>query len=225
VIAVRVLGVLCALLFVTSTASAQVHGDASAQVGVMKRFASDRVVQNDVGFGPTAQLTAHLALIPLVYVGGYAGADTNVTGTDSFPQRNIFWGGARAKGMIPFVRGAARLWLFAGFGYAGVYQYARLPRLGGAFTDDPATLPRVQGANGGFFEVPFGVGASYKLRKPWHLTAELGARAVFGHSGAAYDGAPIVYQRSPSPQAPQRFPAPGIDRFALGLSVGVLIDL
>lgn len=82
---------------------------------------------------------------------------------------------------------------------------------------------RVEGAGGSFFEVPFGLGASYKLYKPWELCAELGARVGFGHTGSVY--------KDPGPQvtvpdfAGQNASPAGVDRFALGLTVGVLIDL
>lgn len=137
----------------------------------MKRFTTD------AGFGPTAQLMGHVALLPLARVGGYIGHDVSSLAKSA---RNITFGGLRVKGMLPF-RGDIRAWIFAGFGYAGVHQ------------------------GGGFFDVPFGVGASYTFFKPWQVLVELGGRAGFGHSGYP--------------------PAADLDRFALGLTVGVGIDL
>ena len=67
---------------------------------------------------------------------------------------------------------------------------------------------QIQGAGGHFFEVPFGLGTSYTFRKPYALTAELGMRAGFAHAGSAYASS-----------------APGEDRFAIGLSVGFMLDL
>lgn len=195
-----------------SPAHAQVHWDASAQAGVMKRVLVDRPAGGeDAGFGPVGQLTAHVALLPLVRVGGYFGHDISpIVGPAS--ARDLTWGGIRAKIMSPWPRGAARAWLFVGFGYGGVY--ARSTTVNGA---------TVHGAGGGFFEVPFGIGASYKLRKPWELCAELGMRTGFGHSGSAYEdpGPALTAPGATETNAP---PA-GKDRFAFGFTVGILLDL
>ena len=199
------LAVTLPLVLVAPRAGAQVHWDASAQLGVMKRVLTDRQNGDPVaGFGPAGQLTGHVALLPLVRVGGYIGHDISPFNDGALSARDITWGGLRAKIMSPWPRGDVRLWLFVGFGYAGVYQ--RSTSLG------PNTYMR--GAGGSFFEVPFGLGASYKLRKPWELCAELGARTGFGHTGSVYGhGAPKVEDW------------PGTDSFAIGLTVGVLVDL
>jgi hypothetical protein len=222
-----------AILALPSPAHAQLHWDASAQVGVVKRFLSDRPFSNapDAGFGPSGQLAVHVALLPLVHAGAYASHDVTwlaAAGGVDGPARHITTGGLRAKGMIPFVRGDTRAWIFAGFGYARAYQES-------ADRDDQAlissTVPRVQGAGGGFFEVPFGIGASYKIRKPWELFFELGARVGFAHRGDAYDEGPrvIAVGVGPSPHEPARYPPrcppAGIDRFAIGLTAGVMLDL
>jgi hypothetical protein len=217
-----------ALLFFFSSreARAQLHWDASAQLGVMKRVLTNRAEgADDAGFGPTGQLTGHLALLPLVHVGGYFGHDISPLPRDA-AARNITFGGLRAKGILPWVRGSMRAWVFTGFGYAGVYA----PSYSTAFTiTDGAGVSdrrpvRVEGAGGGFFEVPFGIGASYKLFKPWELCAELGARVGFGHSGSAYEPpGPRVTVDGGLPS--QRASPAGLDRFALGLTVGVMLDL
>ena len=90
--------------------------------------------------------------------------------------------------MSPWPRGDARAWLFFGFGYAGVYQRSTSRRGASRAARTFAVADAVvHGAGGGFFEVPFGLGASYKLRKPWELCAELGGRAGFGHTGSVYE--------------------------------------
>lgn len=200
------LAVAVPLALVSSRAGAQVHWDASAQLGVMKRVLTDRQNGDPVaGFGPAGQLTGHVALLPLVRVGAYIGHDISPFNDGALSARDITWGGLRAKIMSPWPRGDARLWLFVGFGYAGVYQRS---------TGLTPTSAPMRGAGGSFFEVPFGLGASYKLRKPWELCAELGARAGFGHTGSVYGrGVPKVEDW------------PGKDAFALGLTVGVLVDL
>ena len=214
---------LCVSLLGEREAQAQLHWDASAQLGVMKRFLADRPAgTDDVGFGPTGQLTAHVALLPLVHVGGYFGHDISPLPGDG-SARNITFGGLRAKGMIPWVRGTMRAWLFAGFGYAGVYSpsYGTTLVEGGGGAERRQV--RVQGSGGGFFDVPFGIGASYKLFPPWELCAELGARAGFGHDGSVYEH-PGPQIRVPGAPGQNALPA-GLDRFALGLTVGVMIDL
>jgi hypothetical protein len=215
-----------ALTIATSDARAQLHVDASAQVGAMKRELTSRPPgSKDAGFGPVAQLNVHFALIPLVRLGAYVGHDISpVSGDPS--ARDLTWGGLRAKIMSPWPRGALRAWLFVGFGYAGVYQRSTsAPR---NFPGPPATPTVradavVQGAGGGFFEVPFGIGASYKLRKPWELCAELGLRPAFGHSGSVY-GDPGPQVTSAGRPTGNALPL-GKDSFAVGLTVGVLLDL
>lgn len=214
-----------ASFFVSAESRAQLHWDASAQVGVSHRFLADRPTgASDAGFGPIGQVTGHVALLPLVRVGGYFGHDISPMSGDA-SARQITFGGIRVKGMLPWIRGSVRAWVFAGFGYTGVYA----PSFGTTFqlfdegaNTTTATRVRVEGAGGGFFDVPFGFGASYNLFKPWALCAELGGRANFGHTGSLYD--------QPGPrvsipgQASQNASPAGLDRFGLGLTVGVLVD-
>jgi hypothetical protein len=221
-------GVAIALMaLVPETAMAQLHWDASAQVGVMKRVLSDRPAGgDDAGFGPTAQLTGHVALLPLIHAGAYLGHDISPL-PDPAAARNITFGGARIKGMLPWIRGTVRAWAFVGFGYAGVYSQSydtsfAIPDGTGAVTRMPV---HVHGAGGGFFDLPFGLGASYRFFKPWELCAELGARVGFGHTGSVYDEpGPQVSIRGTDAPGQNATPA-GLDRFALGLTVGILLDL
>lgn len=214
-----------AMIAAAPDASAQIHWDASAQVGVMKRFLGTRPSgASDVGFGPAAQLTGHVALLPLIHVGGYFGHDISPLPGDG-AARDITFGGARVKAILPWITGKWRAWAFVGFGYAGVYARSYntsffIPNGNGDLERRPV---RVEGAGGSFFDLPFGLGASYKLFKPWELCAELGARAGFGHTGSVYE--------DPGPQvsvesfAGQNATPAGIDRWALGLTLGVLVDL
>jgi len=218
-----------ASLLVARSAHAQLHWDASAQAGVMKRNLVNRPSGgHDAGFGPVGQLAGHVALFPLVRVGAYFGQDLSPIGGDG-SARDLTWGGARAKLMSPWPRGAFRAWLFLGFGYSGVY--ARSTAGLRTFPGPPGAPPVreaavVQGAGGGFFEVPFGLGASYNFRKPFAVCAELGMRAGFGHSGSAYGPpGPEVKSAAAVPRPDGNALPAGTDRFAIGLSVGVLIDL
>jgi hypothetical protein len=204
-------------------AAAQLHGDVSAQVGVMKRFLAQRSSGAEAGFGPMAELTGHVALLPFVHVGGYFGHDISPLSGDA-AARDVTFGGVRVKGMIPVFAPRVRSWLFVGFGYAGVYARSYDTTLAvptGLGTTSPQRV-HIDGAGGSFFDLPFGLGASYKLRAPLELCAELAGRAGFGHTGSVYE--------SPGPQVTlpgnvgNATPS-GLDTFALSLSVGVLLDL
>lgn len=205
--------VIAALSLLSSPARAQLHWDASAQAGVVQRILVDRPSGNSpqARLGPAAQLMGHVALFPLVRVGAYLGQEISpMSGSTS--ARDFTWGGVRAKVMSPWPRGSLRAWLFLGFGYSRVYARST------SFADGSLT----HGAAGGSFEVPFGVGASYVLRKPFALVAELGMRTNFGNRGSAYD--------LPGPQAEAgrtagHAPPAGMDRIAFGLTLGVLADL
>ena len=169
----------CAIFFAPEI-RAQVHWDVSAEAGVAKRFLANRPKgAGDAGFGPSAQLASHLALLPLVHVGAYLGGDVSpVAKADT---RLIGDGGLHVKGILPFFPKSTRGWIFTGFGVA------------------------VQN-HGGFFEVPFGLGASYKFWPGWSVFAELGAKVGFAEHGSAYRGGSSV------------------DRFATGLSLGIMLD-
>ncbi len=225
------LAVALPFALVSSRAGAQVHWDASAELGIMKRDLLHRPSgAPQAGFGPAGQLTAHVALLPLVRVGAYIGHDISPFASDGSAggsalapsARDVTWGGLRAKLMSPWPRGDARVWLFVGFGYAGVYQRSTSTTVGFPGPGGVATERVVHGAGGGFFEVPFGLGASYKLRKPWQLCAELGARAGFGHSGSVYEA---PGPRTTGAGGEGHAPPAGIDRFAIGMTFGILLDL
>jgi hypothetical protein len=217
-----------ALTLVTSLsprASAQLHWDGSLEAGASKRFLAKRPQgADDAGFGPAVQLAGHVAIIPLVRAGLYAGYEISPLPGDA-AARDMIPFGARAKLMSPFPRGDARAWVFAGFGYTlvGARGYdtklAFPTGVGGSTTTQKVS---VQDAGGGFFDVPFGIGASYKLFESWHLVGELGMHVGFGHSGSVYE--------PPGPQvkvegAPDNNVVPsGVDRFGIGLLVGVMLD-
>ena len=159
-----------------------------------------------------------------MHVGGYFGHDLSpLEGSEA--SRNLTYGGLRVKARIPWAPGRVRAWAFAGFGYAGIYapSYATTARVPDGLGGTSARSGRVEGSGGGFLEVPFGIGASYKLSKPWELCAELAARTGFAHSGSAY-GPPGPQLTRADGVGQNALPA-GLDRFALGLTVGVLLDL
>jgi hypothetical protein len=204
--------------------SAQVHWDVSLQAGVMKRFLFERPPNSgDAGFGPTAQLTGHVALLPFLRLGAYAGHDLSPGPSDAL--RSITFGGVRVRGDMPWFRENFRAWLFAGFGYDLTYSHSYDKTLL-VSVGTGATVKRdgtINSAWGGFFELPFGLGAAYKLSKKWALVGELGARAGFAHHGDVYvDPGPEVTL----PDRPNQNVEPlGLDSFAIGLTVGVMLDL
>ena len=215
--------VLGALVLVPRAAHAQLHWDVGAEVGVMKRTLSSRTAEaSDAGLGPAGEIHAHVALLPLVRVGGYLGHD--ISPQKDTTSRQITSFGARVKLNSPWPRDPWHAWVFIGFGYAAVY--------GPSYSRNVATSPvgktredfLVDGSGGGYFEIPIGIGVGYKLRKPLEITAELSGKLGFGFSGSLYDQvAGRVGHSAPGNQL--TFDNPGNDTFGLGLLVGVSFDL
>jgi hypothetical protein len=209
-----------ALVFAWSPARAQLHWDASASAGVMRRVLVNKPAGagGDAGFGPVGEIHGHIALVPLFRLGAYVGHDiAPMPGDITALQITSF--GARVKATSPWPLDPWRIWAFVGFGYAGVYGPSYHTHVPGAQTD-----ALVVGAGGGFFEVPLGLGVSYKLRRPWHLMAELSGRGGFGFSGSVFDSAT---GRSAFPQNGASFYAsnPGVPSFAASLLLGIMVDL
>jgi hypothetical protein len=202
-------------------ARAQVHWDASAGIGAMKRFLTSKPSGGgDAGFGPAGEIHGHIALLPLFRVGAYVAHDIAPMPGD-VAALQITSLGARAKLTSPWPLDPWRAWAFAGFGYAGAYGPSYTTRVVQAGTGTDAL---VVGAGGGFFEIPFGVGVSYKLRRPWHLMAELSGRAGFGFSGSLFDLGP---GRSGMPKTgpPVYLSNPGVPSVGASLLLGITVDL
>jgi hypothetical protein len=127
--------------------------------------------------------------------------------------------GVRAKVTSPVPLDPWRVYAFAGFGYAGVYgpSFHHGVDVGGTKVDALAT-----GAGGGFFEVPVGIGAAYKVWGMWHLTAELAGRFGFGFAGSVYseDGRAAFANGQP----PLLVDTAGTNPVGVGLMVGVMAD-
>ncbi len=188
----------------------------------MKRFLGGRPSGGgDAGFGPAAEVHGHVAILPLVRAGAYVGHDISPQPGDT-KALQITSFGLRAKVTSPMPLDPWRVWAFVGVGYAGAYGHSFHTTIA---PDPSSRVPAfATGAGGSFFEVPFGVGASYKLRRPWHLTAELGGRATFGYAGSLFD---VANGRAgfADGQPPLVLSNPGAPVFALGLTVGVLLDM
>lgn len=195
---------LLAALAATRRATAQVNWDVGAELGVMERVATGR----DPGApgpspGPTGELHAHVALVPMVRIGAYVAHD--ISPVSGLPAREITEAGLRARLSPPILSGPWRAWLFLGAGYASAYEPSHDAAVPGATA---ARATQVAGASGGMLDVPFGLGAGCKLRRPWQIFAELGGRVGLAFSGALYGR--VAGE-----------PYEGRDSLAVSLSVGV----
>lgn len=215
--------ILVGVLSMSGEAHAQVRWDASAQVGASKRFLTSAYAQP--GFGPMLTLNGHVALIPLLRVGAYVAHD--VSPLESQPARRFYAAGLRAKIQAPWATDKLHGWAFAGAGYVGAYGPSEsrtlLVKPAGPLSPTAGTPAAfsVAGSGGGYFEIPFGVGLGYRLRKPWEIVVELGGRVGLGFSGSLYDGRSATSASA----APQILAAVGKDTFAAFLTVGVALDL
>ena len=187
----------CAMFFApkSSAEGVGVHWDVSLQAGVMQRWTDRNTPSVHPLPGPSGQLAAHVALLPLVHVGGYFGAD--VSPYEGGGLRNFEYGGLHTKVVLPFLPKSMRLWVTLGFGVGRRYESSFRAANGSGtqrfFGPDEAA----------FLEVPLGVGASYKFWPGWSVFGELGGRVLMaGSSGDATSD----------------------DRFGVGLSIGIILD-
>jgi len=220
---------LAALLF-ASSAEAQVHWDVGADTGVMKRVLTSRPSGgSDAGFGPIVGVHAHVALMPLLRIGAYL--DGELSPTDEPTARRVYSGGLRLKLTPPVApTEALRFWVFAGVGYAGVYSPAYHTDLVIRDANNNVTKHGIDasGAGGRFLEIPLGIGMGWRFRKPWELTFELSGRMGLFNGGTLYsaDGRPAtVTGGDSSPALDTRVTGPGQDSWAIGLTVGIGLDL
>jgi hypothetical protein len=203
-----------------SSASAQLHWDASVHAGAYERF-----VVSGLGTalpGPTAGMQGHIALFPFIRAGVYASWDMSPTNGRA-PPREFFSFGAQGKVFSPWPSGDLRLFLTAGVGYAGVlapggYTVPLQPR-----NDPMVYMATVDGSGGGFAEIPVGIGVSYRLRTPYLVYAEVLSRFGMGFWGTLYGEKGGRNAREPT-LGTQAIGMDGYDLFALGLVVGIGLD-
>jgi hypothetical protein len=212
-------GALLAFCLSPRAAAAQVNSDVGLSAGVMKRITTGSEA-NDPGFGPAAQLQAHVAVLPMLRVGLYAAWD--MSPMPSYGTRNFYEGGIHARLTPPLLSAPWKTYLYAGFG-AG---YARQDGYSQTGTQYSST-------DGAILEIPAGLGLAYQLGAPsggrgrhWELFIEAGGRFGVGFIGRIYD--PNDTATSPVCQAAPNAGclAPvgnftGQDSFALSLSAGV----
>ncbi len=222
-IALALLAFALVMLATPRDVSAQLRWDASAQVGVSKRFLTSAFAQPS--FGPTAVVSGHVALIPLLRVGAYLAAD--VAPLEAQPARRYYAVGARAKLQAPWASTAVHGWAFAGAGFVATYGPSENRSLVSAGAGPLSTGPSgplpftVAGVGGRYFEVPFGLGLGVRLRKPWELVFELGGRVGVGFGGGLYSSRNAESASS----APQKVASVGNDAFGAFLTAGVGFDL
>lgn len=219
-----VAGPLAALLALAAPRAAdaqEIHWDAALHGGIARRALSSTPPgkASDATFGPAFELHGHLALLPLVRVGAYVSYDVSPIGGADLPARHFRGGGARVKVTSPWPRGDLRVWAFTGLGYQGVYAPSVHLRLASP-TTGAVEDTFVDGATGSLFEVPLGIGAAYRLAKPWSLACEIGARFGFAFDGDAYGSRVGVRQSG----ARIELGSPGNDSFALFATIGLQWD-
>jgi hypothetical protein len=187
-------------------ARAQVHWDVGIQAGATERLTTGDARVPASTPGPSGEIHAHIAILPMLRVGPYAAFD--LSPAPGRAARQIYAAGVRTKLTPPWLSSPWRAWAFLGVGFADAYspRYARAIVAPSGPTD-----VFVDGFSIGMLELPVGVGLGYKVRGPWELYSELGARVVVARgfisasSGGAAPSAPPVRD----------------DLLAVSLSVGV----
>jgi hypothetical protein len=186
-------------------ASAQVHWDVGIQAGVTERLTTGDAGVSTPTPGPSGEIHAHIAVLPMLRVGPYAAFDLSPAPGRS--ARRIYAGGLRAKLTPPWLSLPWHAWAFLGVGFADADSPRYAPAKG--TQSGPADV-FVEGFSTGMLELPAGVGLGYKLRGPWELYSELGARVVVARGSLS----------TSSGGAPSARPVRD-DLLAVSLSVGV----
>jgi hypothetical protein len=210
---------LALTLFSARPAHAQ-HFDANFETGYSRRFLSGGTLTGSNGF-PLIGVTAAIALAPLFRLGVYFDEELANDGEPKSPFITTL--GARIKFLPPLGSKKWKMWLFLGFGYGAVVAPS-YTQVVGATADNPN--PNQTGTalkdGGSFLEVPFGIGASYKLRAPWVVLGELSGRAGLNSQGSYFDptGRPTVTAQGDSLGL-----ITGSESFAILATLGIGIDL
>ncbi|HEX3772487.1 MAG TPA: hypothetical protein VHV30_16530 [Polyangiaceae bacterium] len=183
----------------------------------MKRFGNGEVVgapSRDPG--PVFELDVHLALLPMLRAGVYVAHD--IEPLSYGPAREFTEAGLRAKLTPPLIGGPWQTWVFAGAGYARVYEpsHALYPsEFAGA--SGPVL---VDGEGGGLLELRLGLGIGVRLGRGWEPFVELGGRGALA-AGSLYDR---EFCTSSGTGICGGEPYAGKDSFALSLSVGLSLN-
>lgn len=205
-------------LFAARPALAQ-HYDVSFNAGVSKRFMSGGSLEGSTG--PIIGLAGDIALAPLFRFGVYLDEELAYDGEPKSPY--ITTVGGRIKFLPPLGSDKVKAWIFVGFGYGALIAPSYTQTIGPTADNQSANQQGTALKDGGsFLEIPFGLGASYKLREPWVVLAELCGRAAVSSSGSYFDptGRPAVTASGESTGL-----VTGEESFAIIFTVGIGIDL
>ena len=153
-----------------SPAEAAVRWDTEIAEGADVRVLTSRPPGESASTaGPALDLSAHLALIPLVRIGVYAHHDA------STEARSLSSTGFDLRVLLPWVSRRVRGYVHAGIGE--VLAVAPAHALAGAF---------IPSGSGSFTEVPLAVGVTYRVDPRLWLSVEAGARMGFAFGGGTY---------------------------------------
>jgi hypothetical protein len=214
-----------ALVLGSASASAQLRGDIGAYGGVSQRVLSPATGGGALP-GPQFGLEGHVALFPLLRIGAYVHGELAPT-NNQVASKELLAVGARIKVVPPWPRGDWRMWVALGVGYVGAYSPAYTQSLtlqpinGGTPT---TTKLSVDGAGGGFLELPISVGVAYRRLKPFMIFAELTGRIGLAFSGSLYGGTGGRGAKDDA-GAPSAIASDGKDVFGAGLALGIGFDL
>jgi hypothetical protein len=209
----------CAVLFSSGVARAQIHADLELEAGTSLHVLTAR--QGPAGNpdpGPALSLAGHVAVLPLLRAGIYVLHDFSPTpGADL---RELTSAGLSVRLYAPWPRGDLRLWFATGLGYAAAEapSYVSPPEL----ANSPGMATQVSSTSGGFFELPLGIGTSFRVSQRFELIAEAGARIGFGFTGSMYEDGPTA---TTSGSPPRPLPPAGEDRVTVFLVAGVALQL
>jgi hypothetical protein len=154
-------------------ARAQLRADVGLLVGANKRFSANAPASvSQPGFGPSAELHAHVALMPLVRIGVYGGYEWSPV--DPYPARHLIRTGLQLHVRSPFLQRPWRMWLSLGFG--PVFAFGPADAAAG-----------VSAEWGRFLELPVGLGLARRVWGKWEVMAEVLARPAFAQGGALFD--------------------------------------
>lgn len=204
--------------FAERTAEAQLHRELSASAGLTRRWLSNRGGASDGGVGPRGEIAAHLAVLPIVRVGAYAAAELAPQGD---ADRSFFSVGGRLKLTPPApLEIGSRTWLFVGAG--GVFAHAPSSSMASMALGGGAPALALAPASGRYLEIPFGVGGSHRVARHGSIQAEIGARWGLAFTGPLY--ASSGRAATDATGAPSLAPSTGVDRWAVGFSIGFVAD-
>jgi hypothetical protein len=213
------LGAALSVGALSTGANAQLHGDLDVEAGASLHVLSSRPVGGDnPSVGPSFNVSGHVAVLPLFRAGLYVSHDFSpLSGADL---RESTSAGLSLRLFSPWPVGSVRLWFAAGVGYTA----AEAPSYSKTVVSGDKSVPAtVSSADGGFVDVPMGLGISFRLSRSVELLAEAGARMGFLFTGDMYHPGPTVVPAG-SPGA-ATLPAAGEDVVTPFVVAGVAFEL